>query len=600
MHSRLWPMAMWLAASAPALAQAPATHSAPITDVQYEVTFDASRAETRTLGVSMTFHTSGAQPVLLSLPVWTPGAYEVSNFARKVLNFTAATGDQPLAWDKLDYDTWRVRPTGAQHVTVRFEYVADTLDNAMSWSTEDFALFNGTNVFLYPEAQPLEFPARVMVRTETDWQVATGMASAGQPREYQASNYHDLVDMPFFVGPLEMDSAQIDGAWYRVASYPRGALSGQGRAALWQQLRGIVPPMRAVFPETPWTAYTILLIFTPDYPGGSALEHQNSHVGIYNEQFVGHPLLASITAHEIFHAWNVKRLRPAEMVPYAYSEPQPTTLLWVSEGITDYYADLALVRGGVIPPGIFYQVTAGKITETIDESTALEDASLSTWIDPVDGSRYSYYSKGSLAGFLLDILIRDASDNRTSLDDVLGALYAQTYRQGRGFTTEEWWRAVSRAAGGKSFDDFHRRYVDGRDPFPYADVLPLAGLALRADTARVPRIGVTTTADSTGVRITAVAPGTSAAEAGLAAGDYLLRVGEITVTDPSFGVLFRQLYGGAEAGSPITYTVRRGDETLTVSGRLGFGENVTYEIVELPNAGEKALRIRQGILRGNP
>ena len=123
-------------------------------------------------------------------------------------------------------------------------------------------------------------------------------------------------------------------------------------------------------------------------------------------------MLASITAHEIFHAWNVKRLRPADMVPYRYDRPQPTPWLWVSEGITDYYADLALVRGGVVDAGGFCAADDGEDREVADAPpVALEDASLSTWIHPTDGTGYIYYPKGSLAGFLLDIMIRDASDN---------------------------------------------------------------------------------------------------------------------------------------------------------------------------------------------
>ncbi len=134
-----------------AQSQATATTSAPITDVRYEVTFDATTALNRSIGVAMTFVTTGTEQVVLSLPAWTPGAYEISNFARKVSNFSVTSGERPIQWDKVDYDTWRLFPTAAQPVTVRFDFLADTLDNAMAWSTPDFVLFNGTNVFLYAE-----------------------------------------------------------------------------------------------------------------------------------------------------------------------------------------------------------------------------------------------------------------------------------------------------------------------------------------------------------------------------------------------------------------------------------------------------------------
>ncbi len=580
-------------------AQDTTTRSAPISDVRYDVTFDSATARTRQLKVTMSFRTAGTEPVLLSLPAWTPGAYELSFFARNVENFAATAGNRPLQWDKLDYDTWRIRPEGAQSIAVSFDYVADSLDNAMAWSKPDFALFNGTNVFLYAEGRPLDQPARVAVHTQPGWQIATGMARAG-PAEFTEPNYHDLVDMPMFIGRLEVDSSQIAGKWYRLATYPAGALSGAGRAEFWNEMRKFMPPLIAVTGEVPFDTYTVMMIFDPGYPGGSALEHQNSHVGVYTPMITAAgPLLASISAHEIFHAWNVKRLRPAELWPYDYSRAQPTTLLWVSEGITDYYADLGLVRGGVVRPVQFYRMTEGKINETAQApSTALEDASLSTWIHPADGSGYIYYPKGSLAGLLLDILIRDASDNRASLDLVLRDLYTRFYRAGKGFTVDDWWQAVTRAAGGKSFDDFSRRYIDGREPFPYAAVLPLAGLELHADSMRVSRLGTTTVADSAGVRVTAVAPGSSAEEAGVKEGDVLVKVGDVEIRGADFGEAFRARYTGQPDGLALTIALRREGRPMTLTGRLRFATTVSYSITAAQNASAKAARIRDGILQG--
>src|SRR4029077_18830282 len=176
-------------------------------------------------------------------------------------------------------------------------------------------------------------------------------------------------------------------------------------------------------------------------------------------------------AHEIFHAWNVKRMRPADMWPYRYDEEQPTALLGISEGINDYYADLAEVRGGLVDANGFYMLTSDKMSQ-VDElpPTALEDASLSTWIHPRDGTEYIYYPKGSLAGLLLDIMIRNASDNHSSLDDVMRTVFNTVYKNGRGFTSDEWWATVSKTAKGKTFGDFYPRYTAGREPFPYDKV----------------------------------------------------------------------------------------------------------------------------------
>jgi predicted metalloprotease with PDZ domain len=603
-YARLAAGAIWPIIATAAGAQEPAgppLQSAPISNIRYEVSFDRQAATARRLRIATTFDVVGSGPVLLSLPAWTPGAYEISNFARWVTGFTAQVTDgAALDWDQADYDTWRIDPRGARSVTVRFDYVADTLDNAMSWTRPDFALFNGTNIFMYPEGRSLDFAAQVTIRTESGWRVATGMprkASGAAPNTYAAANFHDLVDMPFFVGRFDIDSAQIAGRWTRLATYPVGSVTGTYRSTVWDQLRRMIPPQVAVFAgDVPWDTYTVLQVTDTSYRGASGLEHQNSHVDVLTPLALGSDFLPSLYAHEIFHAWNVKRLRPQELWPYVYDREQPTPLLWVSEGITDYYADLALVRGGVVDAAAFYSTTAAKMNEVNDApAVALEDASLSTWVHPVNGTGYIYYSKGSLVGLMLDIVIRDASDNRRSLDDVLRELYNSEYKQGSGLTTAEWWSAASRAAGGRSFDVFHERYVDGREPFPWDSILPLAGL--RAVRDPQPRLGIFTAPDSAGIRVTQLEPAGTASEAGVREGDYLLAVGDILVTDPEFGARFRERFARASEGSPIALRVRRLGQTLTLNARLRFSPGAT-RIEPDPNASAKALRIREGILHG--
>jgi predicted metalloprotease with PDZ domain len=587
-------------AAAPLTAQRASTDSttsAPVSDLRYEVTADRAALATRRLRVTTSFTVGSASPVVLSLPAWTPGAYEISNFANRVIGFGATQANAALRWDKLDFDTWRVRPAGEGRVTLTFEFLADTLDNAMAWTKPDFALFNGTNLFLYPEGRPKEFSSTVVIRTEADFRIATSLPAAGAARTYRASNYHDLVDMPVFVGRFDLDSGTISGKTVRYATYPMGTVAGSARALAWDQLKRIIPVEVLVFGETPWDSYSLLQIADSSYGGYSGLEHSSSHVDIVAPGFIGSDFQPSLYAHEIFHAWNVKRLRPTELVPYEYDRPQPTPWLWVSEGITDYYADLAEVRGGVIDPSGFYALTTGKIAEI--ENTvpfALEDASVNTWVHPKDGTEYSYYPKGSLAGLMLDIAIRDASDNHASLDQVMRELYQTTYKQGRGFTSDDFWGAVRRAANGRSFDDFARRYVDGRDPYPWPETLRTIGLRLERDS--VPRLGVTTAGGPAGaVNVTDVMPGGAGALAGVRTGDVLVRVGDVDVSDPNFGVKFRAAYMGKAAGTPLPIVVRRGDANLTLNGRLVYAPGAP-RLVEEASAPARALRLRNGILRG--
>jgi predicted metalloprotease with PDZ domain len=571
--------------------------SAPISAVRYEVTADRAVLGEHRLHVVTTFGVSGTAPVALSLPDWTPGAYEIVNFARTVSGFAAVQGSDSLDWDKADYDTWRVTPKRAGEVSVAFDVTADTLDNGMSWTRPDFALFNGTNVFLYPEGRSTDFPATVTIRTEPDFLNATGMTRAAASRTFSAGNYHELVDMPFFVGRFDLDSAVVSGKTMRFATYPVGSFSGPARATAWEQIKRSVPPEVLVFGTVPWDSYTVMWITDSVGGGMSGLEHSNSHVDVSVPAGIGSQFQPRLFAHEIFHAWNVKRLRPADLVPYRYDRAQPTPWLWMSEGVTDYYADLALVRGGVVDARGFYDMVSENMAQIADAPAfAVEDASLNAWIKVRDGTDALYYPKGSLAGLALDIMIRDASDDRSSLDHVMRDLYRATYEQGRGFTADDWWGAIRRASNGRSYDDFARRYIDGREPYPWAELLKVVGLRMQPDS--VPRMGIALQVEPAGgVKVTQVVPNGAAATAGMQANDVVVAVDGRPSLEVFFGGGFRTMYGEKPAGTLIPVSVKRGDQTLTLQVPLRFGA-AAAKVVEDPAAPPRAIRLRDGLLRG--
>jgi predicted metalloprotease with PDZ domain len=571
--------------------------SAPISGVGYHITIDSADATQRKIRVAMTFTVSSADPVLLALPAWTPGSYELTYWAKNVSAFAATSGGRPLSWDKADYQTWRVRPTGSGAVSVSFDYRNDSLDNSNSWSQPDFTLLNGATLFLYPAGRPFDFASTVELRLPPSWRVVTGMTPTGR-NTFSAPNYHDLVDMPFMAGSFDLDSTRVGSGWLRFASYPASVETAARRATTLAELSKVIGAESAVFGETPWTTYTVMQIADSTFGAIIGLEHQNSHVDLTNVFAIGQPVLTSVYAHEIFHAWNVKRLRPAELWPYQYAHEQPTSWLWVSEGVTDYYADLALARSGVTDTTAFFATTAGKIGEVAAlPPFGLEDASLSAWIHPTDGTADAYYPKGSLAGLMLDILIRDGSDNKHSLDDVMRGLYREAYKAGKGFTGEQWWKAVQGAAGGKSFADFNARYIDGREPYPWQTVLPLAGLQLLVDSVRVPVLGVTMSQEDNGMRITGVAPGSTADQAGVQPGDDLVSVGDIPADAPALAEHLRAKYGNAKS-TIIPITVMRGGKQSSLAAPLQFTWHVQLRIAPLPGASAKAVRVRSGILHG--
>jgi len=179
---------------------------------------------------------------------------------------------------------------------------------------------------------------------------------------------------------------------------------------------------------------------------------------------------------------------------------------------------------------------------------------------------------------------------------VMRELYETTYKQGRGFTSTDWWGAVSRAANGRSFEEFNRKYIDGREPYPWNEALRTVGLRIQRDSA--PRIGVSTSPDAEGaVRVMEVSPGSAAAVAGVRVGDVMLRVGDVSVDDPDFGAKFRTRYLGRPSGSALPLTVKRNNETLTLNGKLLYGPTAP-RITEDPAASPRAVRLRNGILRG--
>ena len=572
--------------------------SAPIRNVRYELTFDSAGAARRSVSVAMTFDVAGTEPVLLSFPVWAPGHYEVMNFARRVSGFGATQDGQPRRWDKADYATWRVWPAGAGTLTVGFRFAADTLQNASAWARPDFLMANGTNLFPFPRGRSLDFAATVTVRTAPGWTVTTGMHRAGTPLTYREASYHDLTDMPFFIGRFDLDSVLISGKWTRLATYPAGRFAGEPRQRLWRDLQGTIPAESRVFGVTPWDDYTVFMIFDDSFPGGSALEHQSSNVGIYAPQIIGSPGLTNVVAHEMFHAWNVKRLRPAEMVPYRYDGPQPTPLLWVSEGFTDYYADLAQVRSGDVDSAAFLRSSLGHIQTVLNSPPAsIADASLSVWIHPRDGTDFLYYDKGSVIGLLLDVAIRDASDNRGSLDDVMRGLYRSAYAAGRGFTNEEFWAAASRAAGGRSFAEFYARFVDGRDSLPLDSILARAGMRFTASSFRAPRLGINTSGGSFGSLVTFAQPDGAYTAAGGLAGDTLLVLGGVDVRqDLNFDEFRRRWTGSDQPSLPIV--IHRGGRELTLQAPVRLVDWHSTDLTFDATASSKAARIRSGILRG--
>jgi predicted metalloprotease with PDZ domain len=304
-----------------------------------------------------------------------------------------------------------------------------------------------------------------------------------------------------------------------------------------------------------------------------------------------------LMSHEFFHLWNVKRIRPAELWPYDYDEEQYTPLLWWSEGVTDYYADVSNLRAGLWNDRQFaenVQSNVGQV-ETTPEPWSAEDGSVATWIHEVFvNSSQLYYPKGSVLGLLLDVSIRDATNNAKSLDFVVKALYDRFYRQNKGFTTADL-LGLLREAGMPDVDGFYQRYVNGREPLPYEQVLPKAGFTVERDSVVVPYLGVSSAPTPDGLVVTGVEPGSPAADAGLQAGDILQRVGDVRVSvETDWGPQFRRLYTG-KSGATLEIAVRRSGRLTILAGRVSERTRTTVTIERAATLTPKQAQVWAGI-----
>ncbi len=512
-----------------------------------------------------------------------------------------------LDWDKIDKDTWRIAARGARSVRATIEVWADTLELSMSLLKPDFGFFNGTNFFLFRE-NAWGTPAEVRFELPPGWTVTTPLRRSSDL--YRAADYDELVDAPTFVGRFAADSVTVDGATIVVAVYPESHFRGRVRQRFLENVRKIASAQHKLFGGPPYDRYVLLLYLeTGPIHFGGGLEHSFAQLDILPAlafaDTAGNfgPFVFPLVAHELYHAWNVKRIRPAELWPYDYRIEQFTPLLWVSEGITEYYASVTLARAGIWNVSDFWENVGDNLStvEGEDRIEAVEDASLNTWIDPIFISDSYYYPKGSLLGLLLDIKIRNATDNRASLDDVMRRLYSDFYLKRRGFTTSDLLGILASYLGAEETRRFYRAYVDGRQSLPYRETFALAGVRYVADSVRGPFLGVATdlaAEEGPGARIVQVLPGSAAEAAGLVPGDQLIKVGDVAVGDALWAARFRGLYHD-RVGEPLTLEYERDGQARTgqTTVRLGL-LGVRHRVTLLDEIPEKARRIREGILSG--
>ncbi|HYD54288.1 MAG TPA: hypothetical protein VEA99_16755, partial [Gemmatimonadaceae bacterium] len=286
----------------------------------------------------------------LALPTWTPGWYVIEDYAKHVrrLEFTDGRGKR-LPWYMTDRSTWRVDTRGASEVQARFEYEAVALGLNQARITDDWAFFTGTQLFLEPVGYT-QWASSVRFARPDGWRLLTSLRDTDDSLTFTAANYHELVDATTQMGRFDAKRFEVDGKPHWFIAAPAGALSGAQLDTMADHAARIARVQARVFAGTlPYPKYLYHYFFLPaETNAGGGLEHANSHVSIVGPLGDASPTAFSgLLAHEFFHLWNVKRLRPAEMWPYDYSDENVTPNLWVSEGFTNYYASMTLLRAGL-------------------------------------------------------------------------------------------------------------------------------------------------------------------------------------------------------------------------------------------------------------
>jgi len=423
------------------------------------------------------------QPVLdLSLPTWTPGWYTIENYAKNLIRFhvTDAKGNTvPHTMTKKQ--TWRIDTSRLNTLTVEFDYYANVLALNQAKITPDFAFFTGTELFLMA-ADHRNNPSQVTLDIPQGWKIASALNETPDPKVFTAPDYDTLVDSPTEMGNFSVTNFEVEGKPHHLIVTPAGSYSRENSEQLCGMLAAIARTDSKMFGGLPYTKYTYFYFFAQAESSASgALEHLSSHVFFAPPGGrVAPARLADTSAHEYFHLWNVKRIRPVEMWPYDYSREDETPLLWVSEGFTNYYENLSRFRAGLIGQADFLSTVAEAIAG-VENNEARDyispsEASVSTWLGydtPVEFG-VSYYTQGQNLGALLDLSIRHDSGALYGLDDVMRELYHNFYQQGKGFSTDDMIGVINRLTGG-DYHGFYRKYVDGVDVPDYDRILGYAG-----------------------------------------------------------------------------------------------------------------------------
>lgn len=499
----------------------------------------------------------------LRLPAWLPGSYMIRDFAKHVIEFSAHHGQQTLHHHRTDKQTWMLQASDGP-IDVHYRVYANDMSVRTAYLDDTFGFYNHSALCLEVVGQAdqeclvnIALPA-----SQSNWLLATGMpriaGDAFSAGTFRAENYAMLIDYPVLMGQITLDDFIVHGTRHRIAIAGRHFADMDRISA---DLAKICETQLNLFDDQPpFDDYTFLVMVTGQGFGG--LEHRNSTALLCSRKDLIHPqqqaatdsyrTFLSLCSHEYFHSWNVKRLRPREFIPFHLDKEQYTEQLWFYEGVTSYYDDYLVHRAGLSTPQQYLDTLAATLTralrgkgvsrQTLVESSQLAWTTFYQQNENAANAISSYYSKGAIVALCADLLIRNHSSHRESLDDVMRNLWLAYGKDERGTTMDSLIEALVDVVGDE-MRSFLQRALYTTEPLPAQELLASFGIEVTKQTletdngpfGKAPRVpfsvslGARYNAKDNGLELLHVYEGGAAYEAGLSAGDVVIALDHLQI-----------------------------------------------------------------------
>ncbi|MCY7345809.1 MAG: PDZ domain-containing protein [Pyrinomonadaceae bacterium] len=530
----------------------------------------------------------------LKMPVWTPGSYLIREYARHVESFSAKNaGGTDLTWRKTNKNTWQIETKGVKEIVARYNVYANELTVRTNELNDEHAFFNNAALLMFPKDN-LQTPSTIKVVPFGNWKVATGLPPVeNQANVFRAENFDVLYDSPFEVSDFKEIFFDVQGKKHRYVVTGEGNYDLPRLAA---DTAKIVEEAYKIFGELPYHDYLFIL----NTRGGGGLEHLNSTALQFNRYgfTTRYKDFLNLVAHEYFHLWNVKRIKPDALGPFDYENENYTKMLWFAEGGTAYYESVLNRRAGIITADEFLTAREAQILALQNRpgrfESSLEDASFDAWIkyyrpDENDvNNQISYYDKGELINFLLDVEIRRNSNGAKSLDDVLRYLYAEFAKKNKNYTPEDL-QKIAETMAGKSLNDFFEKYVRGTEEIDYNAILSGIGLHLSTGETenKAAYLGANVRQDVDKMMVSSVPKDTPAYEQGLNANDQIVAIDGNRASQTFLASYLAE----KKANDRIKLTVFRFDQLREIEITLGGRSKQDFQIkpVENPSDDQKRL-----------